>query len=127
MVVGNRGFVIWNSAIRGTVNPALSDVLLSDKSRFLSVGSVFYALYFVVRFPMFFELDDPQRSTNYPHNTQDRPPVRHVSLKHVMYNVFAACAIVTLLLGLWRLFIGIIYDIGSAFAEHSELGVSFIH
>lgn len=71
------------------------------KDLFFTIGSVVYALYFVVGFPMFFEMDE-----------------RHqVGIKYVVYSVFAACAMVTLLLDLWRLFIGSIYDIGSSFTS----------
>ncbi|GJQ14758.1 hypothetical protein GpartN1_g6549.t1 [Galdieria partita] len=55
-------------------------------------GSVFYALYFVVSFPMYYRIDeDPEHEWN---------------LTAVVLDSFAAAMIVTLLLDLWRIFVG---------------------
>ncbi|EME28340.1 Cycloeucalenol cycloisomerase [Galdieria sulphuraria] len=55
-------------------------------------GSVFYAIYFVVSFPMYYRIDeDPQHDWN---------------LTAVVLDSFAAAMIVTVLLDLWRIFIG---------------------
>lgn len=70
----------------------------SDKKRFVTVGSIVYGLYFVVGFPMFFAIDEnPQQKS---------------SLYDVAINSLAATAIVTLLLDLWRMYIGNIYQLG---------------
>lgn len=55
-------------------------------------GSVFYALYFVVSFPMYYRIDE------YPEPKW--------TLTAVALDSFAAAMIVTLLLDLWRIFIG---------------------
>lgn len=63
-----------------------------DRERMVYFGSVFYALYFVVSFPMYYRIDEnPQQKWN---------------LTAVALDSFAAGMIVTILLDLWRIFIG---------------------
>ncbi len=72
----------------------------TEKEQFVKVGSVVYALYFVVGFPMFFALDE-------------RPSRRgRATLYDAAVSALAATAIVTLLLDLWRLYLGSIYNLG---------------
>lgn len=91
----------------------------TEKNSFLFIGSVVYGLYFVVGFPMFFSIDENpySRSTNEP-----RRPL--ATLWEVAVNAFAATAIVTLLLDLWRLYLGNIYSIGK---RHRIIPVPFIY
>lgn len=70
----------------------------NDRFMFLTVGSLFYGIYFVIGFPMFFWLDENQENKS--------------SLRNTALNALAATAIVLLLLDLWRLYLGSIYDIG---------------
>lgn len=79
----------------------------TEREAFLLIGSVVYGLYFVVGFPMFFSLDE-----NYQRSTTGG--VSQVSLRDASMSAFAATAIVTLLLDLWRLLLGSIYDVGKA-------------
>jgi len=64
---------------------------IHDREAMYKYGSVFYALYFVVSFPMHVYLEEAKT----PH-----------SLKHYVMNAFATCGMVTLLLDMWRMAIG---------------------
>lgn len=55
---------------------------------------------------MFFQLDEYYSRTK-------STAVTRVSLHHTILNAFAATAIVTLLLDLWRLLLGNIYELGA--------------
>lgn len=68
-----------------------------DTKVFMTVGSAFYAIYFVVGFPMFFRLDEEKDGKRW-------------SLSETILDAFAAVAIVTLLLDLWRVIVGDIYS-----------------
>jgi cycloeucalenol cycloisomerase len=68
--------------------------VIADRPRMYSIGSAFYAIYFVVSFPMYFRLDE--------HPAQNTP------LPSVAVNSFAACMIVTTLLDFWRISVGAI-------------------
>lgn len=89
----------------------------TDTYAFMTIGSVFYGIYFMVGFPMFFALDeavptDPDGvhekvgASDASSPAEAREPC---SLWYVTQNALAAVALVTLLLDLWRLFIGDIY------------------
>lgn len=85
----------------------------SDKYTFLTIGSVVYGIYFMVGFPMFFALDEVSPDAPGDQGVPDTSPpqdfpARH-SLWYVTQNALAAVALVTLVLDLWRLFIGDIY------------------
>lgn len=109
-----------------------------DHVAFLTTGSVFYGIYFMIGFPMFFRIDECLQVTALSH--ADRVSTEHTfvqqsiasrdkspnnvtqgvlntcardSLWQVAQNALAAVAIVTLLLDLWRLFLGDIYGSGS--------------
>lgn len=73
----------------------------SDRERFVTVGSAFYALYFVVGFPMFFALDERAAVGG-----------RRASLADAAVSALAAAALVTLLLDVWRLQVGGLHDEG---------------
>lgn len=62
-----------------------------------TVGSVFYALYFVVSFPMFYRFEESPRSP------------RH-TLWSTAVNSLGAGMLVTILLDFWRLIVGAIVD-----------------
>eukprot|EP00775_Hariotina_reticulata_P005208 gene5208-5446_t len=68
-----------------------------DRSKMYSVGSLFYALYFFVSFPLFMRLDED-------------PAGRRWSLGEVALDAFAAGMVVTLLLDAWRITLGGIVD-----------------
>ena len=88
----------------------------SDKKRFVTVGSIVYGIYFIIGFPMFFAIDEPDDDgedggTVDMQNTT-RIAKKKSTLYEVMLNSLAATAIVTLLLDLWRLYLGSIYALG---------------
>ena len=66
--------------------------LLQDKSRMYTVGSLFYAIYFFVSFPVFFQMDE-------------RPQSKW-TLGRAATDALASGMAVTILLDLWRLTIG---------------------
>jgi len=68
-----------------------------DRSRMYTVGSLFYAIYFFVSFPMFFRIDE-------------YPRVRKWSLVDCVWDSLAAGMLVTILLDLWRISVGGIVD-----------------
>ncbi|KAG1662634.1 hypothetical protein FOA52_009619 [Chlamydomonas sp. UWO 241] len=71
-----------------------------DKAKMYTVGSLFYAIYFFVSFPMFFRIDED-------------PKVRTWSLWDCATDSLAASMLVTILLDFWRLAIGDILGGGS--------------
>lgn len=106
-----------------------------QRDLFLVVGSVVYALYFVVGFPMFFVLDediDQEREEEQEDGMEGSIGKLKVNdtrkgywtIREVAISAFAACAIVTLLLDFWRLIIGSIYELGTA---GSSIKVPFIY
>jgi len=62
-------------------------------------GSVFYAIYFIVSYPMFFRIDEGDKKW---------------SLSRAIIEAFAAGMIVTILLDAWRLTIGPIHGNSAA-------------
>lgn len=95
----------------------------SERNAFLQIGSVVYGLYFLVGFPMFYSLDeqpfpiDSSGSDDIVDDSEEVTAYRRYqvhSLADTAINSLAATAIVTLLLDLWRLLLGSIYDIGNA-------------
>uniref|UniRef100_A0A061R6G1 Cycloeucalenol cycloisomerase n=1 Tax=Tetraselmis sp. GSL018 TaxID=582737 RepID=A0A061R6G1_9CHLO len=67
-----------------------------DKDKMYSVGSLFYAIYFFVSFPMFFRMDEP--------------PSRKWTVPEAALDSLAAGMLVTILLDLWRISFGGIVD-----------------
>jgi cycloeucalenol cycloisomerase len=65
-----------------------------DRQRMYSVGSLFYAIYFFVSFPMFFRMDEDTKVST------------HYSAWRAVVDALAASMLVTLLLDFWRLAIG---------------------
>ncbi|XP_078150112.1 cyclopropyl isomerase isoform X5 [Carex rostrata] len=63
-----------------------------DRSLMYTVGSLFYAIYFFVSFPMFSRIDE---------NTVDK-----WSLPRVAIDALGAAMLVTIILDLWRIFLG---------------------
>lgn len=103
----------------------------TERDAFLKIGSVVYALYFIVGFPMFFSLDEDYNDAH-AHDHQRQPPSststftrtpNRISLYHTCLNAFAATAIVTLLLDLWRLSLGSIYQ----FHRASSIPLPFLY
>lgn len=102
----------------------------TDWDTFLLVGSVVYGLYFIVGFPMFFSLDEsPSESLVVPYDDDKHDSYIDVvdfqthELSDVVVNALASTAMVTLLLDLWRLFLGSIYNLG----DISNVKLPFIY
>jgi cycloeucalenol cycloisomerase len=72
---------------------------MQDKSAMYSVGSLFYAIYFFVSFPMYFRMDEQPR--------------HKWTAGQAAVDSLAAGMLVTILLDLWRLFVGSIWETGS--------------
>lgn len=70
-----------------------------DRSRMYSVGSLFYAIYFFVSFPMFFRLDENAKG-------------KKSSISEFAIDSLAASMLVTILLDLWRISLGAINGAG---------------
>lgn len=68
-----------------------------DKTRMYTVGSLFYAIYFWVSFPVFFTLDEGARGKRAP-------------LWRAAWDALASAMLVTIILDLWRIGIGSIND-----------------
>lgn len=103
----------------------------TDRTAFLTIGSVVYGIYFMVGFPMFFAIDEKPIADHEVNSVQNRAddarkanrnPVlkkqpsqgpsanrSSASMWAVTQNSLAAVALVTLVLDLWRLVIGDIY------------------
>ncbi|MEW5320021.1 MAG: hypothetical protein WDW38_011126 [Sanguina aurantia] len=64
-----------------------------DRDRMYTVGSLFYAIYFFVSFPMFFIMDEDSATHRW-------------SVGQAALDSLAAGMLVTILLDLWRLCIG---------------------
>jgi len=78
-----------------------------DRNAMWAYGSIFYALYFVVSYPMFLRLDERE----------------NWSLSKTMIDAFAAGMMVTHLLDFWRLLIGPIRPL----ASNSIRGIPFVY
>ncbi|KAL4432232.1 hypothetical protein ABPG77_005994 [Micractinium sp. CCAP 211/92] len=70
-----------------------------DRSRMYSVGSLFYAIYFFVSFPMFYRMDEQPRAKPY-------------TLWRAAVDALAAGMLVTCLLDFWRIGVGGIVEEG---------------
>lgn len=68
-----------------------------DRESMYKIGSLFYAIYFIVSFPMFIRIDEK------PGNKWDLP--------RVAVDALGAAMLVTILLDLWRIFLGPIVPI----------------
>ncbi|XP_027082724.1 cycloeucalenol cycloisomerase isoform X1 [Coffea arabica] len=87
-----------------------------DRASMYKVGSLFYAIYFIVSFPMFLRVDEK------PGDPWDLP--------RVAIDALGAAMLVTILLDLWRIFLGPIVPIPDSkqcpqsglpwFAEHTQ-------
>lgn len=71
-----------------------------DRASMYKVGSLFYAIYFIVSFPMFLRIDEK------PGDPWDLPRVAIDSL--------GAAMLVTIILDLWRIFLGPIIPVSSS-------------
>lgn len=69
-----------------------------NKDAMYTVGSLFYAIYFFVSFPMFFRMDE------------DGGGKKGYTLWRVVVDALAAGMLVTCLLDFWRLAVGTIYE-----------------
>ncbi|PSC68708.1 Cycloeucalenol cycloisomerase [Micractinium conductrix] len=72
-----------------------------DRDRMYTVGSLFYAIYFFVSFPMFFRMDE-------------QPRAKPWSLWRTAVDALAAGMLVTCLLDFWRVGLGGIVEGGSS-------------
>ncbi|XP_020524919.1 cycloeucalenol cycloisomerase isoform X1 [Amborella trichopoda] len=82
-----------------------------DRASMYKIGSLFYAIYFIVSFPMFIRLDEK--------------PSDPWTLSRVAIDALAASMLVTILLDLWRLYIGPITNI-SATNQCREPGLPWL-
>jgi cycloeucalenol cycloisomerase len=73
-----------------------------DRSKMYTVGSLFYAIYFFVSFPMFYRIDEGPAAGG--------RPARRWTLAQVCFDALAAAMLVTLLLDTWRIAFGGIVD-----------------
>lgn len=64
-----------------------------DRDRMYTVGSLFYAIYFFVSFPMFYRMDEYTKQ-------------RKWTVKEAAVDSLAASMLVTILLDLWRISVG---------------------
>jgi len=76
--------------------------VITDRPRMYLVGSVFYALYFIVSFPMFYRIEEDLHNGG-----------KKYSLSEIAIDAFAASMIVTCLLDFWRLGVGSILPPGT--------------
>lgn len=67
-----------------------------DKDRMYTIGSLFYAIYFFVSFPMFYRMDES--------------PKQRWTLQQAVLDSLAASMLVTCLLDFWRLSLGAIWS-----------------
>lgn len=79
---------------------------LQNKEAMYSVGSLFYAIYFFVSFPMFFVMDEL---------------TRRWSLWQAAVDSLAAGMLVTILLDIWRLLVGNIHAGGDGSKSGASL------
>lgn len=68
-----------------------------DRDRMYSVGSLFYAIYFFVSFPMFYRMDEYVKQ-------------RKWTVSEAAIDSLAASMLVTILLDLWRISVGSITE-----------------
>lgn len=69
-----------------------------DRGRMYSIGSAFYAIYFIVGFPMFYRLEEYEKRW---------------SISRVAVDALGASMLVTILLDFWRLAIGSINNVNN--------------
>jgi cycloeucalenol cycloisomerase len=65
-----------------------------DRTKMYSIGSLFYAIYFFVSFPLFYRMDESTR------------PSTHYSIWRTVIDSLGGCMLVTLLLDFWRITYG---------------------
>lgn len=96
-----------------------------DRERMYTVGSLFYAIYFFVSFPMFFRMHENTSAYKYalvsgesPERENNKYDIENnnnvYTLWRVVVDALAAGMLVTLLLDFWRLGIGGIVDDGKS-------------
>ncbi|XP_073013936.1 cycloeucalenol cycloisomerase [Typha latifolia] len=83
-----------------------------DRTSMYKVGSLFYAIYFLVSFPMFLRLDE-----------KDGDPW---DLPRVAVDALGAAMLVTIILDLWRIFLGPIIPIPES-RQCSQPGLAWFH
>uniref|UniRef100_A0A7N2MN52 Cycloeucalenol cycloisomerase n=1 Tax=Quercus lobata TaxID=97700 RepID=A0A7N2MN52_QUELO len=71
-----------------------------DRSSMYKIGSLFYAIYFIVSFPMFLRIDEK--------------PSKSWDLPRVAVDALGAAMLVTIILDLWRLFLGPIVPVSNS-------------
>jgi cycloeucalenol cycloisomerase len=77
------------------------------------VGSLFYAIYFFVSFPMFYRMDEEAGKKGY-------------GLWRVVVDALAAGMIVTCLLDFWRLGVGSIYEAPKVATSSGRFGLPWL-
>ncbi|XP_015577481.1 cycloeucalenol cycloisomerase [Ricinus communis] len=83
-----------------------------DRSSMYKVGSLFYAIYFIVSFPMFLRIDEK------PGDLWDLP--------RVAVDALGAAMLVTIILDLWRIFLGPIVPLSDT-KQCLQPGLPWIH
>eukprot|EP00887_Chlorella_sp_A99_P005552 scaffold1.g5552.t1 len=83
-----------------------------DRDRMYTVGSLFYAIYFFVSFPMFFRMDEEPRASRalWRIAHQFNRAAKHYTLWRAAVDALAAGMLVTCLLDFWRISFGSIVD-----------------
>jgi cycloeucalenol cycloisomerase len=81
-----------------------------NKAAMYKTGSLFYAIYFFVSFPMFYRMDEEAGKKEY-------------GLWRVVVDALAAGMIVTCLLDFWRLGVGTIYETPAVAAVTTKAGI----
>ncbi|CAD5178902.1 cycloeucalenol cycloisomerase-like [Musa acuminata AAA Group] len=84
-----------------------------DRESMYKVGSLFYAIYFIVSFPMFSRVDE----------IDDEP----WDLPRVAVDALGAAMLVTIILDLWRIFLGPIVPIPKLGQCSSQPGLAWFH
>ena len=84
-----------------------------NKAAMYKVGSLFYAIYFFVSFPMFYRMDEEAGKKGY-------------GLWRVVVDAFAAGMMVTCVLDFWRLGIGSIYEVAPVVKATRRFGLPWL-
>jgi len=82
-----------------------------DRDIMYKVGSLFYAIYFIVSFPMFSRIDEKDEKWN---------------LSRVAVDSLGAAMLVTIILDLWRIFLGPIVPIPES-RRCGQPGLAWFH
>jgi len=85
-----------------------------DRAIMYKIGCLFYAIYFLVSFPMFSRIDEKERDDN------------KWDLPRVAVDALGAAMLVTIILDLWRIFLGPIIPMSES-KQCKEPGLAWFH